>query len=228
VVPDTVNHVHQLHELYTLSDPDCTSRVTVPVLWDKATRRIVSNESSEILRMFNAAFDTLGAAPGDYYPAELRAEIDAVNDRVYAGLNNGVYRAGFATGQPAYEAAVADVFATLDWLEQHLATRQFLAGDRLTEADIRAFTTLVRFDPVYYGHFKCNIRELAEYPALWRYTRALYQHESIHPTVDFGHIKGHYYGSHPWLNPSRIVPVGPERDFGAPVDFPETRAGVPA
>ena len=228
VVPDTVNHVHQLHELYTLSDPDCTSRVTVPVLWDKAARRIVSNESSEILRMFNTAFDTLDAAPGDYYPAELRAEIDAVNDRVYAGLNNGVYRAGFATGQPAYEAAVADVFATLDWLEQRLATRQFLAGDRLTEADIRAFTTLVRFDPVYYGHFKCNIRELSEYPALWRYTRALYQHDSIRPTVDFGHIKGHYYGSHPWLNPSRIVPVGPERDFGAPVDFPETRAGVPA
>ena len=228
VVLDTVNHVHWLHELYTLADPDCTSRVTVPVLWDKATGRIVSNESSEILRMFNTAFDTLGAAPGDYYPAQFRAEIDAVNDRVYAGLNNGVYRAGFATGQPAYEAAVADVFATLDWLEQRLATRQFLVGDRLTEADIRAFTTLVRFDPVYYGHFKCNIRELAEYPALWRYTRALYQHEAIRPTVDFGHIKGHYYGSHPWLNPSRIVPVGPERDFGAPVDFAETRARVPA
>jgi glutathionyl-hydroquinone reductase len=226
VVPDTVNHVHWLHELYTLADPDCTSRVTVPVLWDKATGRIVSNESSEILRMFNSAFDTLGAAPGDYYPTAFRTEIDAVNDRVYGGLNNGVYRAGFATGQTAYEAAVADVFATLDWLEQHLATRQFLVGDRLTEADIRLFTTLVRFDPVYYGHFKCNWRELADYPALWRYTRALYQHPAIRPTVDFSHIKGHYYGSHPWLNPRGIVPVGPERDFNAPVDFHEAPARV--
>jgi glutathionyl-hydroquinone reductase len=226
VVPDTVNDAQFLHELYTLSEPCCSSRVTVPVLWDKVTRRIVSNESSDILRMFNTAFDELGATEGDYYPAEHRNEIDAVNERVYANLNNGVYRAGFAATQEAYEAAVTDVFETLDWLEERLATRRFLVGERLTEADIRLFTTLVRFDLVYFGHFKCNRRALVDYPALWRYTRALYQQPTVRRTVNFDHIKGHYYGSHPWLNPSGIVPVGPERDFDAPADSCQRRDGV--
>jgi glutathionyl-hydroquinone reductase len=218
VVPDTVNGVKALHELYTISDRECTSRVTVPVLWDKATRQIVSNESSEILRMFNSVFDDLGAAEGDYYPVEHRPEIDAVNERVYSNLNNGVYRAGFATAQDAYEAAVRDVFACLDWLEQRLEDNRFLVGDRLTEADIRLFTTLVRFDPVYNQHFKCNLRTLTNYPALWDYTRFLYQHPAIRPTVDFDHIKRHYYLSHPSLNPHRIVPLGPVRNFDAPSD----------
>ncbi|KQP07956.1 MULTISPECIES: glutathione S-transferase family protein [unclassified Methylobacterium] len=216
VVPDTVNGVTALHQLYTLADPNCTTRVTVPVLWDKATGRIVSNESAEILRMFIAAFDGLGATAGDYYPEAHRAEIDAVNERVYANLNNGVYRAGFATTQAAYEAAIEGVFDTLDWLEERLAGQRFLVGDALTEADIRLFTTLVRFNAVYHGHFKCNRRALVTYPALWAYTRDLYQHPAIRPTVDLGHIKGHYYGSHPWLNPSRIVPLGPDLDFDAP------------
>jgi putative glutathione S-transferase len=218
VVPDTVNGVGLLRDLYTLADPECTSRVTVPVLWDKASRQIVSNESSEILRMFNSGFDELGAAEGDYYPAEHRAEIDTVNERIYANVNNGVYRAGFATTQEAYETAFRDVFGTLDWLEQRLGEQRFLVGDHLTEADIRLFTTLVRFDPVYYQHFKCNLHALIEYPALWDYTRLLYQHPAIRPTVDFHHIKGHYYQSHPWLNPSRIVPIGPARNFDVPSD----------
>jgi len=219
VVPDSVNGATFLHEIYTLSDPACTSRVTVPVLWDKLNRRIVSNESADILRMFNSAFDGCGAATGDYYPAEHRNEIDAVNARVYATLNNGVYRSGFATTQAAYEEAVGEVFETLDWLEQRLARQRYLVGGRLTEADIRLFTTLVRFDPVYHGHFKCNVRALVDYQALWAYTRDLFRHPAIRPTVDFDHIKGHYYGSHPWLNPSRIVPVGPDCDF----DFPSGR-----
>ena len=217
VVPDSVNGVQWLHQLYTLSEPHCTSRVTVPVLWDKASRKIVSNESAEIIRMFNSAFDGVGAVQGDYYPSALRDEIDAVNERVYANLNNGVYRAGFAGTQRAYEAAVANVFETLDWLEERLDARQYLVGERLTEADIRLFTTLVRFDAVYYGHFKCNRRALVDYPALWRFTRRLYQNSAIRPTVDFAHIKKHYYGSHPWLNPNGIVPIGPDRDFDAPV-----------
>jgi putative glutathione S-transferase len=216
VIPDTINGRSKLHEVYTLADPDCTSRVTVPVLWDKQERTIVSNESSEIIRMFNSAFDHLGAKPGDYYPAEHRAEIDVVNERIYEPLNNGVYKAGFASRQDAYEAAANAVFTTLDWLEERLAGQRFLVADRLTEADIRLFTTLVRFDPVYHGHFKCNRRALVEYPALWAYTRDLYQHPAIRPTVDFAHIKGHYYGSHPWLNPSGIVPIGPDRAFDAP------------
>lgn len=218
VVPDTVNGVEWLHQLYTLGEPRCTSRVTVPVLLDKVTRKIVSNESADIIRMFNSAFDGVGAVEGDYYPAALREEIDAVNTRVYDNFNNGVYRAGFATTQSAYEAAVADVFATMDWLEERLTQRRFLVGEQLTEADIRLFTTLVRFDAVYFGHFKCNRRALVDYPALWRFTRALYQHPAIRPTVDFDHIKRHYYGSHPWINPTGIVPVGPERDFEAPVE----------
>jgi putative glutathione S-transferase len=171
VVPDAVNGAKRLHEIYTLADPDCTSRVTVPVLWDKATQTIVSNESADIIRMFNNAFDGLGAAAGDYYPPRHSAEIDAVNARVYATLNNAVYRAGFAMTQEAYEAAFNDVFETLGWLEQRLRRQRFLFGDRLTEAGVRLFTTLIRFDAVYHGHFKCNRATLIEYPALWDYTR---------------------------------------------------------
>jgi putative glutathione S-transferase len=222
VIPDAVNGATFLHEIYTMSDPAATSRVTVPVLWDKVHRRIVSNESSEILRMFNSAFDDCGAVSGDYYPAGHRDEIDAVNARVYAALNNGVYRAGFAITQAAYEAAVGEVFETLDWLEHRLARQRYLVGGTLTEADIRLFTTLVRFDPVYHGHFKCNLRALVDYPVLWAYTRDLFGHPAIHPTVNFDHIKGHYYGSHPGLNPSGIVPVGPDCNF----DFPSGREAL--
>ena len=213
VVPDPIAQVSTLHELYTLSDPGCTSRVTVPVLFDSVERTIVSNESADILRMFNSAFDHLGARPGDYYHVAHRAEIDAVNARVYETLNNGVYKAGFAKTQSAYEEAVARVFETLDWLEDRLQRQRYLVGDQLTEADIRLFTTLVRFDSVYYGHFKCNRRALTGYPALWDYARALYQHPDIRPTINFTHIKGHYYGSHLGLNPSGIVPVGPDINF---------------
>ncbi|MBM7048389.1 glutathione S-transferase family protein [Rhizobium lusitanum] len=225
VVPDNVNGVTKLHELYTLADPTCTSRVTVPVLWDKEERKIVSNESSEIIRMFNSAFDHLGAREGDYYPIGLRDEIDAINDRVYDHLNNGVYKSGFASTQEAYEREVAAVFGTLDWLEARLETAPYLVGGQLTEADIRLLPTLLRFDPVYFGHFKCNVRALADYPALWAYTRKLYQHPDVLPTVDFHHIKGHYYGSHANLNPSGIVPVGPDRDFEEAVS--ETRITGP-
>jgi putative glutathione S-transferase len=207
-----------LHELYTLAASDCTSRVTVPVLWDKRLRTIVSNESADIIRMFNEAFKRLGAKPGDYYPPSDRVEIDAINERIYANLNYAVYRAGFATRQGVYDAAVDDVFDTLDWLEARLSRRRYLVGNRLTEADIRLFTTLIRFDLVYHCHFKCNRRMIADYPALWSYTRDLFQHPGIRPTVNFEHIKNHYYGSHPWLNPSGIVPTGPDRDFNAPVD----------
>jgi glutathionyl-hydroquinone reductase len=213
VIPDTVNGRNKLYELYTLANPTVTTRVTVPVLWDKRQKTIVSNESADILRMFNSEFDELGARPGDYYPPELRREIDTVNQKVYADLNNGVYLAGFATRQAVYDEAVERVFATLDWLEDRLSHRSYLVGDRLTEADIRLFTTLVRFDAVYHGHFKCNRRKLIEYPAVWDYTRELYQLPEIRPTVDFAHIKGHYYGSHPWLNPAGIIPRGPDLLF---------------
>ena len=216
VIADPIFSVAELHELYTRSDPHCSSRVTVPVLFDKARMAIVSNESAEIIRMFNSAFDHLGARAGDYYPQVHRAEIDAVNARIYDTLNNGVYKAGFATRQSAYEEAVAGVFNTLEWLDVRLAQRRYLVADMLTEADIRLFTTLIRFDPVYFGHFKCNRRALADHPALWDYVRALYQHPDIGPTVDFDHIKKHYYGSHPFLNPSGIVPIGPDLDFSAP------------
>ena len=226
VVPDTVNGQDTLHGVYTRADRACTSRVTVPVLWDKEQGTIVSNESSEIIRMLNSEFDHIGARPGDHYPAEHRQEIDAVNDRIYSGLNNGVYMAGFATDQAAYEDALAGVFdtldwlegrLTLDWLEGRLSHRGSLVGPSLTEADIRLFTTLVRFDAAYHGHFKCNRQMLIEFPNLWNYTRSLFQHPDIRPTVAFNHIKRHYYMSHPWLNPTRIVPSGPLRDFDAVV-----------
>lgn len=210
VVADPVGGAQYLHEVYTKADPHYTGRVTVPVLWDKATGTIVSNESSEIIRMFNLAFDGIGAKPGDFYPEALRAEIDALNERIYATVNNGVYKSGFATTQVAYEEAVQPLFETLDWLEERLATRRFLTGDAITEADWRLFTTLIRFDAVYVGHFKCNIRRIADYPRLSDYLRALLDVEGVAATVDFGHIKRHYYESHRTINPTGIVPVGPD------------------
>jgi putative glutathione S-transferase len=216
VVPDSVNGVEFLYQLYARADPSYSGRVTVPVLWDNQRHTIVNNESADIIRMFNSAFDELGARPGDYYPTPLRADIDRINARIYDTVNNGVYKAGFAGTQEAYEAAVAPVFETLDWLEQHLANRRFLVGDGPTEADWRLFTTLVRFDGVYYGHFKCNLQRLIDYPNVWSYTRELYQWPGIAATVDLTHIKRHYYMSHRHINPSGIVPVGPVLDFHAP------------
>lgn len=217
VVPDPVFGARFLHEVYTAHDPKFSGRVTVPVLFDKKTKKIVNNESSEVIRMFNSAFDQLGATPGDYYPEGLRGEIDGLNARIYETLNNGVYKAGFATTQVAYEEAVRPLFDTLDFLEERLSTRRYLCGDRMTEADIRLFTTLLRFDAVYYSHFKCNLRRIVDYPAVWRFTRDIYQHPGVASTVDFGHIKGHYYGSHKTINPTGIVPIGPSIDFSEPV-----------
>ena len=213
VIPDSVNHTHALHEIYQAADPDFTGRVTIPVLWDKKTGTIVNNESSEIIRMFNSGFDGIGAAAGDYYPKDLRPRIDAVNERVYDTLNNGVYKSGFAMNQEAYEAAVHPLFDTLDWLEGLLERNRFVVGNTLTEADWRLFPTLVRFDPVYHGHFKCNIRRLVDYPNLWAHTRRLYAMPGVAETVDMGHIKRHYYGSHAIINPTRVVPAGPELSF---------------
>ena len=216
VIPDPVNQAQFLHEIYTKAITTYTGRVTVPVLWDKETGTIVNNESSEIIRMFNTAFDGVGALAGDYYPEALRNEIDALNDRIYNTVNNGVYKAGFATTQEAYEDSVLDLFETLDWLEGRLSTRRYLTGARLTEADWRLFTTLVRFDPVYVGHFKCNQRRLVDYPNLWGYVRELYQMPKIAETVNFQHIKRHYYQSHKTINPTGIVPIGPQIDFTQP------------
>jgi len=216
VIPDPVQDAEFLHELYTAADPNFSGRVTVPVLWDKKTGTIVSNESSEIIRMFNSAFDHLGATPGDFYPEALRDEIDEVNERVYHTLNNGVYKCGFATTQEAYEEAVVALFDTLDWLEDRLSKQRYLAGDQITEADWRLFTTLVRFDPVYVGHFKTNLRRIVDYPNLWAYARELYQVPGVKGTVNMHHIKQHYYGSHESINPTRIVPMGPTINFDEP------------
>jgi putative glutathione S-transferase len=216
VLPDSVNHADFLHQIYTAADPHYTGRVTVPVLWDKRARTIVNNESSEIIRMLNSAFDAIGARAGDYYPKALRGDIDAVNARIYDTLNNGVYKCGFATTQAAYDEAVIPLFDTLDWLEQQLAERRFLFGEALTEADIRLFTTLIRFDAVYAGHFKCNIRRIADYPNLSAYTCDIYQWPGIAATVNFEHIRRHYYESHRSINPTGIVPVGPLLDFTVP------------
>ncbi len=210
VIPDPILGASHLSEFYLKARPDYSGRVTVPVLWDKQTNTIVNNESSEIIRMFNSAFDGVGAAKGDFYPEDLRPEIDALNARVYATVNNGVYRAGFATTQAAYEEAFRALFETLDVLEVRLARQRFLCGDRLTEADWRLFTTLIRFDPVYFGHFKCNLREIRDYPALQRYLIELYHWPGVAETVDFFHIKHHYYASHLRINPTGIVPLGPE------------------
>ncbi|NEP19728.1 MAG: glutathione S-transferase family protein [Leptolyngbya sp. SIO4C1] len=216
VIPDPIHQADYLREIYVKADPAYTGRVTVPILWDKATHTIVNNESSEIIRMFNSAFDQVGATAGDYCPEELRDEIDAVNDRVYHTVNNGVYKAGFATTQEAYEEAVMPLFESLDWLEDRLANQRYVAGDRITEADWRLFTTLLRFDPVYHGHFKCNIRRLIDYPNLWAYTRELYQMPKVAETIHFDHIKHHYYESHPQVNPTGVVPAGPKLDFSEP------------
>ncbi|MEM7743750.1 MAG: glutathione S-transferase family protein [Pseudomonadota bacterium] len=205
-----------MRDVYTAAEPGVTTRVTVPVLWDKTRGAIVSNESSEIIRMFNTAFDGITGNGDDYYPEALRAEIDAVNDRVYETVNNGVYRAGFATSQEAYDTAVTGLFATLDWLEERLSRQRWLAGDQITEADWRLFTTLVRFDAVYHGHFKCNRRRIVDYPALWGYTRELYQQPGVAETVNMDHIRYHYHASHETINPHRIVPIGPDLELGAP------------
>ena len=226
VIKDSVNHADYLYQVYTATDPSYSGRVTVPVLWDKHRNRIVSNESSEIIRMFNSAFDDIGAASGDYYPEPLRAEIDEVNERVYHNVNNGVYKAGFATSQEAYEEAVIPLFETLDWLEQRLSRQRYLVGDGPTEADWRLFTTLVRFDAVYVTHFKCNLKRIVDYPALWNYTRDLYQYRGVAETVNMHHIKHHYFGSHPAVNPSGIVPLGPELDFAAPHNRSKLSAGA--
>lgn len=216
VIPDVLNNADFLHQIYTAAQPDYSGRVTVPVLWDKRRRVIVNNESSEIIRMLTTAFDDAGAKPGDYYPAELRTGIDAVNARIYDGFNNGVYKAGFATSQGAYDEAVAVVFETLDWVEERLARRRYLMGARLTEADIRLFTTLVRFDEVYHGHFKCNRRRIVDYPNLWGFTREIFQLPGVAETVNMEHIKRHYYESHRTINPTGVAPIGPNPDFMAP------------
>lgn len=215
---DRLDHLTYMHQRYTADAADYTGRVTVPVLWDKQQNRIVSNESAEIIRMFNSAFDGLTGNDLDFYPQPLRAEIDELNARIYPAVNNGVYRAGFATSQTAYEEAFDGLFAELDWLEKRLGERRYLAGEYLTEADIRLFTTLIRFDAVYYGHFKCNLRRIADYPNLSNWLQELYQWPGIAETVDFTHIKGHYYASHRTINPTGIVPKGPAQDFNASHD----------
>ena len=224
VIPDPVGGAQRLYEVYIRSNPNYTGRVTVPVLWDKQRNVIVSNESSEIIRMLNSAFNRIATSPVDFYPADLRDMIDAFNARIYATVNNGVYKVGFATTQEAYDEAVCPVFSTLDALEDWLTTHRYLCGERLTEADWRLFTTLVRFDAVYAGHFKCNLRRVVDYPNLWGFTRELYQHPGVAETTDFTHIKRHYYQSHESINPTRIVPVGPDLDFLSP----HGRAHLPA
>jgi putative glutathione S-transferase len=207
-----------LYEIYTRANPRFSGRVTVPVLWDKQRATIVNNESSEIIRMLNSAFNALTNDSTDYYPPELRSEIDAVNDLVYPNVNNGVYRAGFATVQAAYEEAFRHVFAALDDIERRLARQRYVAGPRMTEADWRLFATLIRFDAVYYSHFKCNLRRIADYPNLSNYLRDLYQVPGVDETVSIDHIKRHYYGSQLKVNPTGIYPLGPELDFTAPHD----------
>jgi putative glutathione S-transferase len=216
--PDTANGKATMAEVYLLADPRYTGRVSVPVLWDKTRRTIVNNESAEIIRMLNAAFDAFTDEKTDYYPRPLRAEIDRINDLIYPNVNNGVYRAGFATGQTAYEEAARGVFAALDQLEQVLSGQRYLVRDQITEADWRLFTTLIRFDSVYYSHFKCNLRRITDYPNMWNYLRELYQVPGIAGTVSIDQIKTHYYGSQRQVNPTGIVPIGPLLDFDAPHD----------
>jgi putative glutathione S-transferase len=224
VIPDPIHHARRLADVYAADPMPFDGHATTPLLWDKRQGRVVSNESSEVIRMFNSAFDAVGAVPGDWYPEHLRAEIDAINDPIYHKLNNGVYRAGFATTQDAYDGAARGVFEMLDALELRLGTRRYLCGTTLTEADWRLFTTLLRFDLVYHGHFKCNVRRIVDYPVLSNYLRELYQYPGIRGTMHVDHIKNHYYGSHPKLNPTGIVPIGPEVDLDAPHD----RARLPA
>ena len=217
-IPDTVNGFHHLHQVYSKAKPDYTGRVTVPVLWDRKRATIVNNESSEIIRMLNSEFESFAGSRDDYYPRRLRAEIDAVNKVVYENINNGVYRCGFATTQEAYERAFDALFAALDEMEARLDRSRYLVGDRITEADWRLFPTLVRFDAVYVGHFKCNLRRIEDYPNLSNYLRDLFQVPGIAETVDMDHIKRHYYASHRHINPTGIVPKGPVLDFSAKHD----------
>ena len=216
VIADPIVNARYLYEIYTAAKPDYTGRVTVPILWDKKNNTIVSNESSEIIRMLNSAFDEVGAVAGNFLPSEYIAEIDDINTFVYDAVNNGVYKAGFATKQEVYEEAVSTLFDALDTLEARLATQRYLIGDRITEADWRLFTTLVRFDAVYVGHFKCNIRRIIDYPNLWGYLRDLYQVPGIAETVNMAHIKAHYYTSHAIINPTGIIPAGPIINFDEP------------
>jgi glutathionyl-hydroquinone reductase len=215
---DTVNGKSTIADIYVLGDPHYSGRASVPVLWDKKTRTVVNNESSEIIRMFNSAFDAFTDVRTDYYPVALRAEIDRINAIVYETVNNGVYRAGFATTQAAYEEAARALFATLDRLEELLSRQRYLVAGQMTEADWRLFTTLVRFDAVYYSHFKCNLRRIVDYPNLWNYLRDLHQVPRVADTVSLDHIKRHYYGSHRNVNPTGIVPIGPVIDFTLPHD----------
>jgi putative glutathione S-transferase len=224
---DDLYSLKLLYQLYLKADSAYEGRVTVPVLWDKHSETIVSNESSEIIRMLNSAFNHLTGNDDDYYPEELRSEIDEMNDRIYETINNGVYRAGFATSQPAYEEAFYSLFDSLDWVEGVLAKQRYLTGDTITEADWRLFTTLIRFDAVYVGHFKCNRQRISDYPAMSGYLRELYQIAGVADTVNMSHIKTHYYASHATINPTGVVPLGPEQDFlvahGRDVQIPLTK-----
>lgn len=213
---DTLYGLRFARDIYTKADPKFSGRVTVPILWDKERQTIVSNESSEIIRMLNSAFDGLTGNSDDYWPADLRAAIEPINDRIYDTLNNGVYKSGFATTQAAYDEAVVPLFETMDWLDMHLKSNRYLMGDVLTEADWRLFTTLVRFDPVYHLHFKCNKKRVIDYPHLWAYTRELFQVPGVAQTVNFDHIVRHYHYSHETINPHRIIPINPDLDFMAP------------
>lgn len=213
---DRVNHKQFMHQIYTLCDPDYTGRVTVPVVWDKQKQTIVSNESSEIIRMLNSGFDEIGAKDLDLYPESFRSEIDQWNEFIYEPVNNGVYKSGFATTQAAYDEAVVNLFEHLDKLEERLTTRRYLVGSQLTEADVRLFTTLIRFDPVYVQHFKCDLKRIADYPALSNYLRDIYQLPGVAETCDLDHIRHHYYRSHPTINPHGIISYGPDFDVMAP------------
>lgn len=215
-IPDTVNHTNYLWQLYLLAEPKYSGRVTVPVLWDKQTGTIVNNESREIIRMLDTEFDSIAQKDVNFYPKDLRSKIDETIDSIYQPINNGVYRAGFATTQSAYEEAVTELFDALDYWEGVLAKQRYLCGDRITEADWCMFTTLLRFDSVYYVHFKCNLRRIVDYPNLWNYLKDLYQQPGVRETCNLEHIKRHYYKSHPNVNPTRIVPKGPIIDFEAP------------
>ena len=226
--PDHLYGKTRLYEIYQMSDPNYTGRVSVPVLWDKETKKIVSNESAEIIRMLNSAFDAFGDSSLDFYPEMQRLEIDALNAVIYENVNNGVYKAGFAPSQEAYEEAFRALFNTLDELDQRLDEQRFLLGDPLTEADWRLFTTLIRFDAIYYVHFKCNRRRIADYPNLSGYLRDLYQMPGVKETVDIEHSKQHYYFSHDRINPTRIVPLGPLLIIDAPHDRDRFRGtGIP-
>ncbi len=217
-IPDVINHKDFLYEVYVTADPEFTGRVTVPVLWDKWNNTIVNNESSEIIRMLNSEFHAIATDGIDYYPDHLAADIDTINERIYHTVNNGVYKCGFARSQEAYEESAVAMFETLDYLEERLSQQRYLIDEQITEADWRLFTTLVRFDPVYVGHFKCNLKRIADYPNLSNYLRDLYQQPGIAQTVDLVQIKEHYYRSHESINPSRVVPLGPKVDYAQPHD----------